>query len=406
MAIAQSSRFLTLIQREFREHKTSLFWTPIISAALLALVMLGSVVLANRLEFLGSAILEALMREGGNGVNITISVNEDTGEEVTIVEVEDVDPETGIPNGVSEQIARIEQSVENGVTTQRIILNEEPMVEAPTPPVAPISPSTYEVLSEDAIPAEQWEFSRAWTFNPDTGNGGRDDSELSDLRGSELNVMLGVVHAILILILLICTLNYLLSTLYDDRKDRSILFWRSMPVSEWEIVLSKFVVALIVAPVIYIAISLLLQLAYVILMMILVWRMDQDPSEVVLGNIDFIALMIDPISGWLMTALLIAPTYAWLLCASALARRSPFLMAIVPVIGLFILEGLFFGTEMIGDAVQNHLPHLSDGSAVGFYLFGPDWTRVDMLSVAGGLVFAAVALAAAVWLRQHRWELK
>ena len=406
MAIAQSSRFLTLIQREFREHKTSLFWTPIISAALLALVMLGSVVLANRIEFLGSAILEALMREGGNGVNITISVNEDTGEEVTIVEVEDVDPETGIPNGVSEQIARIEQSVENGVTTQRIILNEDPMVKAPTPPVAPISPSTYEVLSEDAIPAEQWEFSRAWTFNPDTGNGGGDDSELSDLRGSELNVMLGVVHAILILILLICTLNYLLSTLYDDRKDRSILFWRSMPVSEWEIVLSKFVVALIVAPVIYIAISLLLQLAYVILMMILVWRMDQDPSEAVLGNIDFIALMIDPISGLLMTALLIAPTYAWLLCASALARRSPFLMAIVPVIGLFILEGLFFGTEMIGDAVQNHLPHLSDGSAVGFYLFGPDWTRVDMLSVAGGLVFAAAALAAAVWLRQHRWELK
>ena len=89
MAIAQSSRFLTLIQREFREHKTSLFWTPIISAALLALVMLGSVVLANRLEFLGSAILEALMREGGNGVNITISVNEDTGEEVTIDEVEE-----------------------------------------------------------------------------------------------------------------------------------------------------------------------------------------------------------------------------------------------------------------------------------------------------------------------------
>ena len=39
------------------------------------------------------------------------------------------------------------------------------------------------------------------------------------------------------------------------------------------------------------------------------------------------------------------------------------------------------------------------------YLFGPDWTALDLASVAGGLAFAAVALAGAVWLRKYRWEL-
>jgi hypothetical protein len=156
---------------------------------------------------------------------------------------------------------------------------------------------------------------------------------------------------------------------------------------------------------VYIVISLLLQLSYVLLMMMLVWRMDQDPFQVVVANIDFVTLMLDPISGWVMTALLIAPTYAWLLCSSALARRSPFLMAVTPVIALAIGEALFFGTERIGDAITRHFPHANEGSAVGFYLFGPNWLQLDLLSVASGLVFAGLLLWVAVWLRKHRWEL-
>lgn len=400
MANEQSSRFFTLLQREYREFKNSLVWTPAITALILILVMLGSVVLANRISIIGSTMLDALMDEGGRGVNISVSLNEDTGDEVTVVRVPEVDPETGEATENEIEIARIERNVED--STQVIVLNEG----LPEPPAAPIAPETYEVLPENTIPAEQWEFSREWTFNPDLGNGGGDGDEDADLDGRELNVMLGVVHAILMLILFIISGNYLLSALYDDRKDRSILFWRSMPVSEWEIVLSKFAIAMVVAPVIYIAISFVLQFAYVLLMMMLVWRMDKDPFEVVLGNIDFTALMIDPISGWIMTALLIAPVYAWLLCASALARRSPFMMAVTPFVALFIAEGLLFGTEVIGNAVQNHLPHVTDTESVGFYIFGPDWTNLNLSSLAGGLIFTAVALAATVWLRQHRWELK
>lgn len=370
MATTQTSQFMTLVQREFREYKNSLFWTPVITAVVLGVLMLGSVVLANRISVVGDTILEAMMRKGNDNVNITISIGEDGEEEITVVEVSDP-------------------------------------LDIPPPPADTEAPP-YEVFVEEGEAEDQWNFSREWSFNPSSDKAAADDESdhaLDEMNGRELNVMLSIVHGILLLILLLTTTNYLLNALYDDRKDRSVLFWRSMPVTEWQVVLSKFVVALIFAPLIYIAISLLLQLAYVLLMMLLVWRMDQDPFEVVVGNIDFVALMLDPISGWLMTAMLIAPVYAWLLCASALARRSPFLMAVTPVIGLVIAEGIFFGSEIVGNAVSRHFPHVSDSTAVGFYLFGPDLMALDLLSVAAGLVFTGVVLAAAVWLREHRWEL-
>lgn len=368
MATAHNWRFLALIQREFREYKTSLFWTPIITAGVLGVLMLASVVLVNKVGVIGDTILEAMMREGNNNVNISISLNEDGEQEITVLEQSDA--ERGIPE----------------------------------PPPAPEQPE-YRVIVEEGAAPEAWNFSREWSFNPDTDAGGDDGDEDRGMSGRELNVMLSVVHGILLLILIATSVNYLLGSLYDDRKDRSILFWRSMPVSERDVVLSKFVTAIVVAPLIYIAISLLLQLAYVLLMMSLVWRLDQNPFEVVVANIDFVALMLDPISGWVMTALLIAPTYAWLLCASALARRSPFLMAVTPFVALVIAEGMIFRSSIVGDSVSNHMPHLSDSSAVGFYLFGPDWMQLSLSSVVAGLLFAAAALTATVWLRRYRWEL-
>lgn len=386
MAQAQTSRFLTLLQREFREYRNSMFWAPVIAALLLGVLMIASVVLVNRVSFIGDAVLEALLREGGSGVNISISVNEDNGGADTVVRVFD--------DGIAvDALERADSSIHPGDFTP--------------PPPAP--PGEYEVTIEDTPEGEEWNFSREWTFNPadpvDDVDGEIEGEGNLELDGRELNAILSAVHWILLLILLGTSANYLLGTLYDDRKDRSILFWRSMPVNETQIVLSKFVMAILLTPLIYVAISLLLQLAYVLLMMVLVWRMDQDPFSVVVANIDFVALMLDPISGWLLTALLIAPTYAWLLFASALAKRSPFMTAAVPMVGLVIIEGLLFRSEHIGDAITRHFPHVSDMSAVGFYLFGPDWTDLNLMSVGAGLAFAAAALAGAIWLRQHRWEL-
>ena len=407
MAATPSFRFLALLQREFREYRNSFLWTPVVSALVLAILMGVSVILVNRISVIGDTLLEALLAEGGNSVNVTISVNEDTGEEITIVEIAGVDESTGLPTGIDDEVARIEtQAVGEGDNARaRIVVREggEGLLAPPAPP----DPPAWEMTVEENVVEEQWNFSREWTFNPAPANGGADaaaDAD-DDMSGRELNVMLGILNSILVLLLLATSVNYLLSTLYDDRKDRSILFWRSMPVFEGEVVISKFVFVLIVAPLIYVAVSLVLQLAYVLLMMALVWRMEQDPFAVVVDNIDFTALMLDPISGWLMTALLIAPAYAWLLLVSAFATRSPVWLAVMIPVGLHLAERFFLGSRVIGDAIVRHVPHLSDNGSLGFYLFGPDWTRLDLASVAAGLLFTAAALGAAVWLRKYRWEI-
>ena len=370
MARVQGSRFFTLLQREFREYRNSLFWAPVITAGVLGLLMLGSVVLANRISVFSDVLLQSVMKER-SGVSISISMVDDG--------------DLGIPVAV---IDRRERSADTAGGAEDL--------------AAP----SYEVVVEENTPAEQWNFSREWRFNPQPdADEARGEDPGRDLGGRELNPLLNVVHGILLLVLLITSFNYLLSSLYDDRKDRSILFWRSMPVSEWQVVLSKFVMALVVAPLLYIAISLLLQICYVLLMMVLVWRMGEDPFDTVVANIDFVALMGDPVGGWILTALWIAPLYAWLLLASSAARRSPIMEAVMPVLALMIAEAVFLGSEHVADAVQNHFPHMTDSSAVGFYLFGPDWRGINLLSMASGFVFAGLALAATVWLRRNRWEL-
>ena len=406
MSATNTTSFFALLQREFREYRTSMFWTPIVAALLLAILMFASVVLVNRISVIGDTILEALMADGRNSVNVRISVNEETGEEITIVEVEGLDEETGLPTGVDEELVRIQRST-TGSGSQRITISDGAASDDAVPAVPPAPPAPgYEVTVEEGTAAEDWNFSREWTFNPERAvDEAADDEDRDGLSGRTLNVMLSVLHGLLLLLLLFTTFNYLLGCLYDDRKDRSILFWRSMPVSEREVVLSKFVMAIVVAPVIYIAVSVLLQLGYIMLMMAMVWRLGQDPFDVVVANIDFVAVLLDPISGWLMTALLIAPTYAWFLLASAFASRSPLWLGLGIPVALYIAEQLFFGTEFIGDAITRHLPHLSEESSVGFYMFGPDWTRLDLSSVAGGALFTALALAGAIWLRRHRWEL-
>jgi ABC-2 type transport system permease protein len=221
-------------------------------------------------------------------------------------------------------------------------------------------------------------------------------------RPGSLNPLLSAVHNLFLFVLILVCANYLLATLFTDRRDRSILFWKSMPVSEPEEVTAKYGVALVVAPVIFVAASLLAQVICTLLAMLLVWRMDMDPYQVILGNLDFAALLAGQLGGWLLMTLWIAPAYAWLLLASAAARRSPFMTAVAPIIGLLLLEKMVLGTSYLSATFTRHVPHYGGGSAAGFYWLGFQ----DLPRMALGLVFAAAALWVAVYLRRYRFEIQ
>lgn len=363
MTSEHSTRFVTLLRRELQEYKASLLWTPVVIAGVLVLFMLLSVLLSDRITVLGDALMNVMMQEEStSGLSIRISIEDDDG----------------MPSGI--ELGGLTESGNSGNDNQTWSIEENP---------APLDES-------------EWNFSREWQFAPKPGLDVESEG-VEDIQG--FNPVLGILHYLLILVLFLVSYNYLLGSLFSDRKDRSILFWKSMPVSEWEVVLSKMVVALVLAPAIFIAVAMLLQLAYVVLGLLLVYRMDMSPTEVILDQIEIGPLLLNQIGGWVLTALWIAPLYGWLLLASAAARRSPFLLAIAPVLAVVILERLFLGSTVVGNVIYQHIPHYeTGGSAVGFYFEGPNWSQQNWLRLLAGLAVAAGLLSAAVYLRRYRFE--
>lgn len=341
----------TLARREIQENRTSLIWTPIGIAIALVAVMLVSVLLANRVSVVGDTLLNVLLKEESTkGLDITIDISAD----------------------------------EKGDRT------------------------TYKIEKKQA-PGEEhdWDFSEDWDFEPKTGPELQEKiQEGLDEKFENLNPILNLVHSLMLLVLFLVSITYLLSSLYTDRKDHSILFWRSMPLSEWEEVLSKLAMALIIVPAVFILASIVVQLAYVSIAMLMVWRMDMDPFGLILGNLEFGSLFFGQIAGWLLTVLWISPLYSWLLLASAAAKRSPFFLSVAPVFGIIFIEEVFLGSEYFANAIERHIPHYTEGEgSVGFFIDNPLWATVDYVSIALGLLFSAAALTGAVYLRRYRFEI-
>ena len=357
MSITPSSKLFSLVQREFQEYRTSLLITPAVVGGLMILAMFISVLFANRLAFIGEGAIEVLMADPDeSGLHLTISIDDD--EEIVIGD-------------------------------QGEVVDE---------------PQTYTVVEETEVNEEEWNFSGEWTFRAPRRNAAPDGH---DHDGQPMNTAMNILHSLFLIILFFVSVNYMLGCLYQDRKDRSILFWKSMPVSEWHEVASKFIVASLLAPLAFLAASIITQLATLSLAMLLLWRLDTDASAMVLGNVDFIALFSNQMGAYFIWALWTAPVYAWFLMCSALAKRSPFMIAFGVPIAIMFVEGVFIGTQKFMIAVSHHVPSMreSDSESMGFYVYGPVWSSLDWLGMVLGLAIAAVFTVAAVWLRKHRFEI-
>ena len=131
---------------------------------------------------------------------------------------------------------------------------------------------------------------------------------------------------------------YCLGALYDDRKDRSVLFWKSLPVSDRDTVLSKVASAALVAPLLATAAALVTMLLFAIIVSVLVAAHGGNAFQLVWasgGPFRIAAFVLAAIPVYAVWAL---PTVGWLLLCSAWAKGKPFLWAIViPVLlGVFV----------------------------------------------------------------------
>lgn len=149
------------------------------------------------------------------------------------------------------------------------------------------------------------------------------------------------------LVMTIVLFFYLLDTLYAERKDRSILFWKSLPVSDAATVVSKLLVALLVVP---LGVYLLVFVSDIVFQGIFSLR----SSDSIMGQAlsDWDAGLWLRIHGLMLTGLLVgvlwySPIAAYLMLVSAWARRNVFLWAVLPPVLLLIAEEIAFDTDYV-----------------------------------------------------------
>jgi ABC-2 type transport system permease protein len=202
---------------------------------------------------------------------------------------------------------------------------------------------------------------------------------------------------------------YSLDALYGERRDRSILFWKSLPVSDLTTVLSKVTIPLIILPLLSFAIAVVTQFVTLLL-----------SSAVLLGSGLGVGTLWARVSFFHMSLGLLyhiltvhglwyAPMYGWLLLVSAWAPRAPFLWAFLPPFVIWGVEKIAFNTAHFLAALQYRVtgPEHSTATAHGGTLMDTlsGLTLVQFFSTPGlwiGLAIAAGFLVAAVRLRRYR----
>jgi len=243
-----------------------------------------------------------------------------------------------------------------------------------------------------------------------------DDGEVVELSDSEpqvesffeknkesLDSGLHGIHLAFVVTSWFVVMVYLLNTLYADRKDRSILFWKSMPISETRVVASKLMVGLVAVPLVATLASWVVQLVYAVMAMIVASQMDQNPWQVIAPNLHILSAFVSQLGLVLYISLWALPLCAWLLVASAYAKRSPFLTAVLPIIGILILEKLLFGSSYFGDWFGTHTP-FNEGMVDTLVTNGAIQVT-DSMNMIFGLLVAGGLLVATVWLRNNRFEI-
>jgi ABC-2 type transport system permease protein len=206
---------------------------------------------------------------------------------------------------------------------------------------------------------------------------------------------------------LIVGVFYSLDALYGERRDRSVLFWKSLPISDLTAVLSKLTIPLVILPLLSFAISLATQFIMLVL-----------SSVILAGSGVNIAALWTEVSFFHVSLVLLyhlltvhglwyAPIYGWLLMVSAWAPRAPFIWAFLPPFVICGVEKVAFNTSYFLSLLQERL--VGPGDAMAPHSAPKDFTVTliphHFFGTPGlwiGLAIAAAFLAAAVRLRRYQ----
>jgi len=202
---------------------------------------------------------------------------------------------------------------------------------------------------------------------------------------------------------------YSLDALHGERRDRSILFWKSMPVSDLTTVLSKAAIPIVVLPLFTFALTVVTQLIMLLLASLAVFGSGAKIAQL-WNQLAWLQMMLGLLYHLVTVhGLWHAPLYGWLLLVSGWARRMVFVWAAIPPLAIGIIEKAAFNTSHFGDLVGYQLQgpgqysftvpynsHMDPTMALGPLRFLAEpglWT---------GLALTALFLALTVRMRRYR----
>lgn len=253
------------------------------------------------------------------------------------------------------------------------------------------------------------------------------DMDAGDLSkvGFALDVAMYSAMGLLIVVLGFVVFFYCLGALYDDRRDRSILFWKSLPISDASTVLSKIISATVLAPVVAVITGIVVGILQLLILAVTlsfhgvnVWQLLvlAHPFRVMFNLVGYIPLYV----------LWALPSVGWLLLCSAWARSKPFLWAVaLPVatgllvswfgiMGLFDLPTTWFWKNIVQRGLFSVFP--GTGSMFGhhgnitvtsnpdmdFMNLGNTYQLLASPNLWIGVVVGLGLLAGAIWFRRWR----
>ncbi|HEV2364642.1 MAG TPA: hypothetical protein VGS12_10660 [Caulobacteraceae bacterium] len=197
---------------------------------------------------------------------------------------------------------------------------------------------------------------------------------------------------------------YCLAALGGERRDRTILFWKSLPVSDVTAVAAKAAIPLVAIPAFVFVVIIALQILMLISNSVLLLFLGYDPS-ILWTRLPFDDLTLMLAYGIITGTLWYAPVFGWLLLVSAWAKRASFLWAVGTPLALCLFERIAFGTGYLSRLLGERLSGDSGAFTVTVRHELPRLDPAGFLANPGlwvGLALAVAFLVGAVALRRRQ----
>lgn len=169
-------------------------------------------------------------------------------------------------------------------------------------------------------------------------------------RATGITLLMSAISSLFLVTMWILTIFYALDALYAERKDRSILFWRSLPITDAETVISKLLTVLLVIPLVTLGLIMVTHILVLTISSIWVGVRGVNAWHLIWTAVPLFDNWTVTLITVLALPLWLAPFVGWFLFVSAFTKRSPFLTAFLPLIVLPMLEKILLGSSFFAEA--------------------------------------------------------